>query len=206
MASYPCRNIEELKEVIARLDEINPLISKMVEFEARTGLRYSDTSKVKFKDVMINGVIRDSFEVIQSKTYNARTKRKKNPMSHSEAAQKSKIIIHINDQLRELIRSLFVSNGHQELMFGSSHHFSKGRAISLQYINRAFKKVAIEMQLPYQLSSHSMRKSFALTLIDGGAPIHVVMEALGHSSLSATQHYVKTFFDQKTEYVKAINF
>lgn len=51
---------------------INPVIRLMLEFEARTGLRYVDASQIKWADVMINGVYRESFTLVMSKSYNKR--------------------------------------------------------------------------------------------------------------------------------------
>ncbi|NMV27364.1 hypothetical protein HKB23_33875, partial [Vibrio parahaemolyticus] len=58
MPAFPARDLDELEKIIRLMDDINPLISMMIEMEVRTGLRYCDISKLKFSDVMINGVIR----------------------------------------------------------------------------------------------------------------------------------------------------
>jgi integrase len=214
MASFPVRNLQELREVITRMDEISPLISKLIEFEARSGLRYVDLSKLQFSDLMINGTIRRSFDVVQSKPLNSRLKyierakaAGKSHMTIAQAKQKSKITIHVNDELEELIRKLYIINGAHKLVFQSTHHHAKeGKAISIQYINRVFKRIAVDMALPYELSTHSMRKSFAMMLLDKNASMKVIMESLGQSSLSATEHYINTFHDEKKEFTTDISF
>ncbi|CAH0542977.1 tyrosine-type recombinase/integrase [Vibrio marisflavi] len=203
MPSFPVRDVEELREIIKRMDEINPLIAMMIEFETRTGLRFVDVSKLKFSDLMINGVVRRSFVVVQSKPYHARLRH----MSEKQAREKSKVTIHVNDQLEELIKRIYVANGKHKLLFQSDHHLAKpDTALSIQYVNRAYKRIARDLQLPYSLSTHSMRKTFAMFLLDQQASMKTIMEALGQSSLSATQHYLNTFMDETKEYTTNIDF
>lgn len=233
MASYPVRDIEELHNVLQAMDKINKLIRMMVEFEARTGLRYVDISRLKFSDVMINGVIKSSFSVVQSKGYNARISKailtSTNRMreitgdntyqltdTEIEAAKKaadkyakeaSRVTIHVNSGLAELIHKIYVVNGHNRLLFQSNHHqASEGKTISIQYINKVYRRVAAELGLPYQLTTHSMRKTFAMLLLNGGASIKVVKDALGHSSIAVTDSYLRTFNDEAKEHTTGISF
>ncbi len=215
MASLPVQNVEELKAIIKRMDDINPLIAILIDFEARTGLRYVDLSALTFDDLMINGTVRKSFTIVQSKAYNARMKpsltKGLTPSQRAKrdryAKEASKITIHVNEGLEALIRRLYLVNGAHKLAFQSSHHLAKGnKAISIQYVNRSLKKIAFEMGLPYPLSTHSMRKSFAMFLLNKGATVKVVKEALGQSSLSSTEHYLKTFADETKDFTTQIDY
>lgn len=204
MATFPTRSISELETILEMTSKINPIISKYLEFEARTGLRYCDASRLSFNDLMINGTIRDSFTVIQSKGYKARIKK---GVDHKVAEANSKILIEVSDELKETIRTLMVINGSNELLFQSSHHHAKkGTAISIQAINQVLKKVAVELALPYQLSTHTFRKSFAKMLLDDGAKMIHVRDALGHSDISTTQIYCSTFDNEAGEYARNVSF
>ncbi|MGI3061617.1 tyrosine-type recombinase/integrase [Vibrio alginolyticus] len=204
--AYPIRNKGELLEIIDLLNAYNPLVVMFVEMEVRTGLRYSDISRLKFKDVMINGVARESFSVVQSKALNARLS-SKSKMDRATAINKSRIVIHVNEQLADLIKQLYLVNGHNELIFQSTHHHAKkGSPISIQYINQALKKVAIDMKLPYQLSTHSLRKTFAKLLMDNGAGLNTLRDLLGHGDSKTTDNYIKTFESELKEHATSISF
>lgn len=206
MASLPVRNIEEWQTIINMVDQKNTLVSMMLEFETRTGLRNCDVGALRFSDVMINGVIRSSFTVIQSKGYKMRTNRK-NPLSDKAAKEASKLTIEINEELADLIKQIHDVNGHNKLLFQSNHHSAKpDTPISRQYINRLLKQVAVNLGLEYQLSTHSMRKTFALMLRKSGADMKHLKEALGHSSLAVTDHYINTFDNETAKFVRKLSF
>ncbi len=204
MATYPTRSIEELETILHLANKKNPVIAKYLEFEARTGLRYCDSSKLKFDDLMINGTIRDSITVVQSKSYSGRMTK---GATHSYAEAQSKVKVELNDELKELIRKLEVINGCHKLLFQSNHHFAKpNKAVSIQAINQLLQKIAIELALPYQLSTHTFRKSFAKMLLDGGAKMIHVRDALGHSDISTTQIYCSSFDNEAGEFARNVSF
>lgn len=207
MASYPVRDTKELQQILAKMDQKNPLISMLLEFCVRSGLRYGDATKLKFSDVMVNGVVRSAFDVVQSKGYNMRRNRTKNPASHKAASTAAKITIHVSEEFKDLIRQIHDFNGKHTLMFQSNHHLAKkGSPISSQYVNRVLKEIAIELQLPYQLSTHSMRKTLAMLLLnDRRATVKNIKDALGHSSIAVTDHYLQTFHDETAQFTTGIS-
>lgn len=202
--AYPMTNIAEVKQVLALVDQTNPIIRLMFEFEVRTGLRYVDATKVKWADVKINGVWRQSFTIVQSKAYN---KRLTNGMAPANARRESSLTIHMNSELITLLEDLEGFTGDHDLLFQSTHHLAKqNRAITIQYVNRVLKNVAAKLYLPYQLSTHSMRKTFAMIVLDNGAGMHNLRDLLGQSSLTATDHYVATFLDRNKSFTDQVSF
>lgn len=203
--AYPVRNVNELISILKELDKINPLIRLMLELESRTGLRNIDARNLKWSTVMINGVIRESFTVIQSKGY---SRRLTNGMGDANARKAASLIIDVNQELKDVLDSIHDINGQKELLFQSSHHLAKPNTpISIQYVNRVLKKVALKLRLPYQLSTHSMRKSFTdMILSMEGANVGNAMELLGHADLSSTQRYVNTFHNTNKEFTSQISF
>lgn len=202
--AFPVNDVNELIEVLRRIDLINPVVRYMLEFSSRTGLRYVDVSQLKWTDVMINGVYRNSFDLVQSKSYNRRIT---NGMSKANARAASAKRVDLTDEIKTLLEELREFTGDRKLLFQSTHHHAKNdRPISINYVNTLLKRVATELNLPYQLSTHSMRKTFARFLIEDEATMDVLMRALGQSSLSSTQHYIDTFMDRTKEYTGKISF
>ncbi len=199
--SLPPRKKSELRDILDRAREINPTVGLMLELSALTGLRYCDYSGLAISDVMINDVVRDHINVVQKKGY---SKRVTSGMSVPAAKAASQIRIPFSDQTKNVIRAALELNPDGKLLFESE--IKVGTPYTAQFVNKTLKKVAKDLKLSYPLSGHSMRKCFALMVINGGAKIHVVRDLLGHSSLAVTDHYLSTFMEDNDKHVIKLNF
>jgi integrase/recombinase XerC len=65
----------------------------------------------------------------------------------------------------------------------------RGTRLQARSVQRSFKTYLVEAQLPFDLTPHALRHSFASHLLDAGADLRSVQEMLGHASLSTTQIY-----------------
>lgn len=103
--------------------------------------------------------------------------------------------------LWEELRKWRGGSGAQDLVF-----FSKsGKAIAPNILHRAIKLAAQEAGLDNAefVSCHWLRHSHATHSLDNGAPIHLVQESLGHSSLETTGKYVHVLGTQGSgDYLK----
>jgi integrase/recombinase XerD len=65
----------------------------------------------------------------------------------------------------------------------------RGRRLSRQGLHLIVKRYARHAGLPPEVSTHTLRHSFASHLLEGGADLRAVQEMLGHADLSTTQIY-----------------
>lgn len=216
--SYPPEKAGELRKILTLMDRENPVVALQLEFMALTGLRCVDAGNLTQKQMLINGVIRDSITIIQQKPYNKRItialgKASNQGVEITEAELKriktkarklSEIKLYFNDQGKAVIEDAMQLNPGKLMLFESSKR--PGKPYTTQHLNKLLKRVACELKLTYPLSTHSFRKSFALMNIRNNATIHELRDMLGQSDIGSTDHYLKTFISPAKRLTDKIEF
>lgn len=164
---------EKLQSLILKLErDGNKKFALLIAIGIFTGFRISDILSLKWKDV----VATDFVEVIEKKTKKFRK-------------------VRLNQQLKEIIsRTYSDATDLESLIFQNRFHTA---AISVQYVNRRLKELAIEYKVskePTKIKSHSLRKSFGRRVFESNdnseKSLILLSQCLNHSSLLTTRIYL----------------
>jgi site-specific recombinase XerD len=64
------------------------------------------------------------------------------------------------------------------------------RPLDLSYVRHLLPRLARKAGIERRVHAHGLRHAFAVDLVRSGAPLYVVRDALGHSSVATTQVYL----------------
>jgi site-specific recombinase XerD len=65
-----------------------------------------------------------------------------------------------------------------------------GKPLDLSYVRHLLPRLACKAGIERRVHAHGLRHAFAVDLVRSGAPLYVVRDALGHSSVATTQVYL----------------
>jgi site-specific recombinase XerD len=160
--------IEELNK-LAQTDCKNPVVKRAALFQALTGLRFSDVSRITWEELI---KLPDQGYYLRFRQY--KTKRIS--------------MLPISDQAAEIAGN---TKEPQELIF-------KGLKYS-DYCDRYFLSWILGAGIKKNVTSHTFRHSYAVNQLAVGTDIYTVSKLLGHKDLKTTQVYAKVLDNAKRE-------
>ncbi len=164
-------NILEIEEILSsiKLDSKENIRNKcLFELLYSTGIRVSEASNIKLKDIDFNNRM---IKVLGKGN-------KERMVYFGECAYDL-----LNDYLT--VRDEFLIKGNSEYLFINK----KGEKLSRSSIEYIINKIIKFSPIDHKISPHVLRHSFATHLLDNHADIRSVQEMLGHENLNTTEIY-----------------
>ena len=166
----PIRSRDKVYELLHKLEEKSDRDALLFHLGINTGLRSSDLVRLKFEDIFENGEIKKHLDIKQKKTHKFQ-----------------RIIINnlVKDRIREYAREWDMRNG--DWFFPSYRRPEKH--ITTQQVWRRMKPVAQSIGIR-NFGTHTMRKTFGLSIYNKTKDPVQVMRALGQTDIRTTLSYI----------------
>lgn len=166
------------------------------------GLRVSDLRLLRFSHLINeNFTFKQSFAILETKTRNTRKVRKNRHISINEAVRDAVVLYLENTPDVRLSDYLFRSD--------SNHGRSSNQPIHRNSVDRILKGIGEDLDLPYKIATHTLRKSFAYhqMVMSGNDPrkLLLLQRMFGHSTSAQTLDYIGITTDEITDAYQRLN-
>lgn len=104
-------------------------------------------------------------------------------------------VLPLGERASQALRA-YLENGRAKLLRGRDERAlflnHRGRPLTRQGLWMVVREYAAAAGISEEVTPHTLRHSFAVHLLDGGAALREVQRLLGHTSISSTHLYTKT--------------
>ena len=156
----------------------------IIEVLYGSGLRVSELVNLKFSDIRFD----EGFMIIRGKG----DKQRMVPISDVSKEQ-----IHLYEPLRN---KLNIKKGEEDFVFLNR----RGAHLTRTMVLIMLKNLAAAAGIKKTISPHTLRHSFATSMLEGGANLRVIQMLLGHEQITTTEIY--THIDNQRMREEIINF
>ncbi len=154
----------------------------LVELLYSTGIRVSEASNIKLKDIDMHNM-----------TIRVFGKGRKERIAYFGDSLKERLDKYLK------IRKDFLKKGEIDYLFINSI----GGKLSRNSIENIFIKISDIPEVKHKLSPHTLRHTYATHLLNNGADLRSVQELLGHENLNTTEIYTHVSNERlRAEYLK----
>jgi len=158
---------EQLEEIITSTD--NVIVSDVIITAFYTGCRLGELINFTWQDVNL----KDNHLTIGNASYQTKSRKQR--------------VVPLHPKVKEILIKRF-----PKIIKRENHYvFCKGNGYgySGDYFSRRFKRACRKAGMNEELHFHSLRHSFASSLVQKGVPLYSIKELLGHSSIACTEIY-----------------
>ena len=185
-------SFEEIEQMIDTLESGTMNIDEhlvrrnraIIEVLYGSGLRVSELVNLKFSDIRFD----EGFMIIRGKG----DKQRMVPISDMSVEQ-----IHSYEPLRN---KLNIKKGEEDFVFLNR----RGAHLTRTMVLIMLKNLAAAAGIKKTISPHTLRHSFATSMLEGGANLRVIQMLLGHEQITTTEIY--THIDNQRMREEIINF
>ena len=155
------------------------VVLAMINIGVNIALRYSDLVNLKFEDI--------NFDTSTADIIERKTKKNKTVFFND-------FCISELEKIMNFYKEKEIKKYNKGYIFKSLYNpYLKSnidKPMAIQSFNRCLTKAQIDLNLPYSIGSHSLRKTWGSVVYNSNKDIGIVMKALNHSSEKDTLQYI----------------
>jgi len=161
-------NFDDLNKVLKYVD--NLVLKDLFKTAYFTGCRLSEITNLRYSNIDL----KDNIITIGDENFTTKSRRQR--------------LIPIASELREILLKYRKNNCNENSLF--VFRKSNGHPYTNEYVSKYFKRNCRIAGLDESVHFHTIRHSFASSLISKNVPTKVVQELLGHASVQTTEQYL----------------
>lgn len=169
----------QIKDLFQNIDK--PILKSAIQTMYYTGVRVSELINLELKDLDMEERL---IYVIDGKGKKDR-------------------VIPVGQKLYDILLD-YINNIRPDIDSNRLFCTKKSGALSSQYINLTLRKAQESMGLERGISAHTLRHSFASSLVKANVPLPYLQKLLGHADLRVTSLYIHQSIEELREAIELV--